>query len=122
RLPIPERFCGDQLICNCRVLNLVSFTCMKSRTTLSSVWRRATRCYFLRLSPSVTTTPVKCVAKCGIIIAMRAMNYGVRCSGVLFHLLSEWPDGVFFPNSVTPPGEGGRGYFASLSGGGGRSR
>jgi hypothetical protein len=30
-------------------------------------------------------------------LATRAMNYGVRCSDVLFHLLSEWLRGVFFP-------------------------
>ena len=48
-------------------------------------------------SLSVTTTQAKCAVKCGIIIATRAMNYGVRCSDVLFHLLSEWLRGVFFP-------------------------
>jgi hypothetical protein len=30
-------------------------------------------------------------------LAARATNYGVRCSDVLFHLLSEWLRGVFFP-------------------------
>jgi len=30
-------------------------------------------------------------------LATRATNYGVRCSDVLFHLLSEWLRGVFFP-------------------------
>src|SRR6266545_17498 len=66
------------------------FTCMKSRTTRFSVWRRVTTCFFLPSSPSVTTTPAKFGTKYGTTIVMLATNSGACFCGARFLTRQAW--------------------------------